>query len=210
MVSNKQLNGLKKGWGWNKGIRGKKSHMFGRKNGCFKHSEEQNKKQSERMKGHIGYTKGLKFSEKTKELMSIAHRGEKCHFWQGGISNLYTNVRGSFKYRQWVSDIFTRDNFICQECGQRGGKLHAHHIKQFALIMKENNVNTFYEAMECSELWNINNGKTYCYECHRNTDTYLSGKVKLLSTASSQPQPQQQQTGQQTMVGNNQMQQQIK
>jgi len=132
---------------------------------------------------------GKKHKPETRELMSIAHRGERCHLWQGGITNLYSNIRGSFKYRQWVSDIFTRDNFICQECGQRGGKLHAHHIKQFALIMKENNVNTFDEAMRCSELWNINNGKTYCYKCHRNTDTYLSGKVKLLSTVSSQPSP---------------------
>ena len=34
----------------------------------------------------------------------------------------------------------TKTLFICQECGQRGGKLSAHHIKSFAYILEENKI----------------------------------------------------------------------
>jgi len=134
---------------------------------------------------------GKKMSKETKEKMSIVHRGEKSHLWKGGITKLYARIRGSFKYRQWVSDIFTRDNFTCQKCSQRGGKLHAHHIEQFAVIMKKNNIKTFEEAMNCEELWNINNGRTLCLKCHKKTDTYLTGTISPveLSITSQQPVP---------------------
>lgn len=161
---------------WNKNIKGKQSHSFGNKHCLGNKLSEEHKRKIGLNGFHYGML-GKKMSKETKEKMSIAHRGEKSYLWQGGITALYARVRGSFKYRQWVSDVFTRDNFICQECGKRGGKLHAHHIEQFAVIMKENNIKTFEEAMDCNELWNINNGITYCYECHKTTETYLSGKV---------------------------------
>jgi len=81
------------------------------------------------------------------------------------------------EYRQWKSDVFTRDNFTCQMCYTRGGYLHAHHIKSFAIIMKENNIKSVEEALKCVELWNINNGQTLCLDCHKETDTYLNNKI---------------------------------
>ena len=86
--------------------------------------------------------------------------------WKGGITSLAMIIRNHFKYRQWRSDNFTRDDFTCQNCGERGGKLHAHHIKKFSVIMEEYKIKTLEEALDCEELWNVNNGMTLCKKCH--------------------------------------------
>jgi len=45
-------------------------------------------------------------------------------------------------------------------------------LNKFGIILKENNIKTFEEALLCEELWNINNGRTLCIKCHKKTDTY--------------------------------------
>jgi 5-methylcytosine-specific restriction endonuclease McrA len=90
---------------------------------------------------------------------------ERVGSWKGGITPLIVKIRGCFLYRQWRSDIFTRDSFLCQECGKNGG-IEAHHIKPFSTIIEENKIKTFSEAESCEELWNINNGVTLCIGCH--------------------------------------------
>ena len=93
--------------------------------------------------------------------------GDKSSNWKGGITPLELQIRHCYRYRQWVSDVFTKDDFTCQDCGIRGGRLVAHHIKLFNIILKENNIKTLEEALNCSELWDINNGITYCENYHR-------------------------------------------
>jgi hypothetical protein len=108
-------------------------------------------------KGYIPWNKGLK-----------GYLAQEKHYnWKGGITPLKQLIRHSFKYRLWRSDIFTRDNYICQNCGKRGGNVNTHHIKPFVLIMDENKIKTFEQAMNCEELWNINNGITLCEKCHK-------------------------------------------
>lgn len=34
-------------------------------------------------------------------------------------------------------------------------------------IQEENNIKTLEDAENCEELWNINNGRTLCRNCHR-------------------------------------------
>ena len=69
--------------------------------------------------------------------------------------------------------VFKRDNFTCKKCGDNsGGNLEAHHIKSFAVICHENNINLVKEAKKCKELWNLNNGLTLCKECHKLTENY--------------------------------------
>jgi len=107
---------------------------------------------------------------KIKDTSNMRGRtGEKCSLWKGGISVLSNQIRTCFKYRQWRSDVFTRDDFTCQECNIRGCYLEAHHIKRFVDIIREYKLKTLEEALVCEELWNINNGRTLCRKCHDKT-----------------------------------------
>lgn len=97
-------------------------------------------------------------------------KGKDHYNWQNGLTSFTRTIRRCFQYRQWRSDIFTRDDFTCQECGKRGGNLEAHHTpKSFAEIIKEYYIKTLQDALMCAELWNINGGKTLCEKCHNKT-----------------------------------------
>lgn len=96
------------------------------------------------------------------------------HLWKGGITPLKHQIRVLSEYNQWRKTIFERDNWTCQICGVRGGKLHIdHYPKSFAQILQENNIQSLDDAMNCQELWDVNNGRTLCIECHKQTSTYL-------------------------------------
>ncbi len=110
---------------------------------------------------------GKKASEETKRLMSSMRQKENHPNWKGGITPVLLQIRHCFKTRQWISDCFTRDNFVCQRCGKRGGKLCVHHIKYFSVIVSENNIKSLEDAINCDELWNLNNGMTLCIDCHK-------------------------------------------
>jgi len=113
---------------------------------------------------------------KTKEYRDKL-KGENNYNWKGGANTVYEAIRKCFEYRQWRSDVFTRDNFTCQMCGDnRGGNLHAHHIKPFSKIIQKYEITTFEEALECEELWNLNNGITLCKKCHIKIHKQLKNK----------------------------------
>jgi len=102
-----------------------------------------------------------------KERISETHSGERNHFWRGGITLLRDAIRKCTRYREWRKQVFQRDNFTCGHCHVRGGKLHAHHIKFFSTLMKEHNITTLEEAIQCEALWNTKNGITLCKKCHK-------------------------------------------
>ena len=153
-------------------------------------SEEIKKKISDGLKGLNTWTEGVPRSEEVKEKIRNTLKGRKrppmseewrnkiseslkgkiginSRNWKGGLTPLALKIRHNFKSRQWISDVFTRDDFTCQECGQRGGNIEAHHIKSFSSILQYYEITTLEEALECEELWNINNGVTLCVECHK-------------------------------------------
>lgn len=119
---------------------------------------------------------GKQHSEETKQKLSAANtgrfRGENGSNWQGGKTSLALSIRGSERSVTWRRAVFERDKFTCQGCGQVGGKLQADHIKPFALILREYGVTTLEAAFECSELWDLSNGRTLCIECHKKTDSF--------------------------------------
>ena len=99
-----------------------------------------------------------------------SRRGKNNPNWKNGITPLTRQIRACFEYRQWRSDVFTRDDFTCQDCGVRGGNLEAdHYTKQFSVIFHENKIKDLQQALDCAEFWNINNGRTLCEKCHNKT-----------------------------------------
>lgn len=138
-----------------------------------------------------GYRKGFTLSDEHKEKIRKANSNPSMetrikksisaknrvakgnqNFYKGGVCPLNKLIRKSFLYRQWRSDVFTRDDYTCQFCGVKGGELAPDHIKPFFLILEENRIDSIEKAMICEELWNINNGRTLCRECHKTTDTF--------------------------------------
>lgn len=94
----------------------------------------------------------------------FGRRGAKHPRWKGGTTELAKIIKQSFDYRNWRTTVFRRDSYICQKCGKKGGELHAHHIKTFAL----------FPELRCE----VSNGVTLCADCHRETETYAGRGLK--------------------------------
>jgi hypothetical protein len=43
---------------------------------------------------------------------------------------------------------------------------------RFDDICKENNVSRVEQALPCKELWNLNNGVSICYSCHKDIEIF--------------------------------------
>ena len=107
-------------------------------------SEETKKRISEKNKGkHLSLEHKKKLSEshigkhlsnEQKKKLSEAKKGEKSYNWKGGISPENKKIRNSIEFRLWREAVFARDNWTCQKTGIKGGKLHPHHIQNFAQI----------------------------------------------------------------------------
>ena len=120
--------------------------------------------------------KRLDWKLKGENHPNFGKRGSEMGNWkppEERRTTAYNAIRSSKRYAAWRFEIFQRDNFCCVMCGDsRGGNLNADHIKQFALIIKENKISNLEEAFQCEELWNISNGRTLCEKCHILTNTF--------------------------------------
>ena len=79
--------------------------------------------------------------------------GENGSNWKGGITPLYKALRLSARYSEWRNDVFERDDYTCQNCGERGVELNADHIKRLA------------EHLDLA--FTLSNGQTLCVPCHK-------------------------------------------
>jgi hypothetical protein len=72
--------------------------------------------------------------------------------YKGGITTVNRRIRNSTKIKYWRKYVLKRDNYTCQNCFKKDGRLHVHHIKSFA---------NFPELRT-----EISNGVTLCKPCH--------------------------------------------
>jgi len=154
-------------------VKGEKNGFFGKH-----HSEESLKKMSQSHKGSIVseetrkkmslIRKGRKFSEEHRINLSNSHKelvARGVHpSWKGGITPVNAAIRTSIGYRLWREAVFSRDDYTCKFCGQKGGKLVVDHIKPFA----------YFPDLRLQ----LSNGRTLCRECHRKTDTFAGKSFK--------------------------------
>ncbi len=160
--------------------------QLGNKFGCLGKGKKRSPRSKEWRENLSKAVRGKKLSKEHKLKIGKAHKGRKhnwgykiskalrgknCCNWKGGITSVNEQIRHSFKYKQWRSDIFKRDNWTCQTCRKRGScRIEAHHsLKSFFQIKKENGIKTLEQALECKELWDVNNGITLCLDCHNLT-----------------------------------------
>ncbi len=135
---------------------------------------------TEEIKKKIGDAhRGKALSEEHKsKIRAGALRGEENHSWKGGVTPLNLLIRHCCQYDAWRDECFKRDNYKCQKCKIKRNDLHCHHIKHFADIKEEFNIQTQDEALKCPILWDISNGITLCTDCHKATHK-LTRKNKM-------------------------------
>jgi hypothetical protein len=96
-------------------------------------------------------TKGIK-----KPSLSISARkrvGPLSPRWKGGLTPQSLRLRHNIQTQEWRRAVFARDDYVCQFCFQRGGRLNAHHL--------------FRVSQYPSLIWELGNGITLCEDCHR-------------------------------------------
>jgi len=113
------------------------------------HNEEWRRKVSAANKGRVRYI----CTPETRKKMSASQSRNNNNNWRGGVSSVNHLIRTSKEYKGWRKAVFERDNFTCQECGQRGGSLEVDHVKPFSL----------YPDLRLV----ISNGRTLCKPCHK-------------------------------------------
>lgn len=87
------------------------------------------------------------------QVIPVILKGDKAPNWKGGITSSNKKARSSREFKEWRKQVFERDCYACQCCGDnKGGNLHAHHIENFS--EHEN------------KRFDIDNGITLCDKCH--------------------------------------------
>ena len=104
-------------------------------------------------------------------------KGDKHPNWKGGKPKLSQQIKNSAEYSFWRMSVFKRDFFTCQHCGAKNKKgekyiFDADHIYPFSKILDDYNITSIEEAISCEKLWDIENGRTLCRDCHKKTETW--------------------------------------
>ena len=75
--------------------------------------------------------------------------------WNSNLTDKERQLKRNYlEYTKWRKGVYKRDNYTCQQCGQVGGNLNAHHIESYA---NNPDLRTTLE-----------NGITLCKDCHDN------------------------------------------
>jgi 5-methylcytosine-specific restriction endonuclease McrA len=123
--------------------KGMKSPFYGKH-----HSEESKKKNSDAHKGKTA-------SVETRKKLSELRKGEKSPRWNPNKTDEERlDERHYPAYYDWRLQVFERDSFTCQKCGDNiGGNLEAHHIEGYSFNKDLRTI--------------VSNGITFCKTCHK-------------------------------------------
>ena len=129
-------------------------------------------KRKNKPSGALGKTWKLNHIKKSPNI-----KGENNPNWKGGKTKLSSKIRSSAEYSFWRMSVFKRDFFTCQHCGAKNKKgekyiFDADHIYPFSKILDDFNITSIEEAISCEKLWDIDNGRTLCRDCHKKTETW--------------------------------------
>lgn len=103
-------------------------------------------------KGGIEKARETQSTMENRIKSSCRQRGIAIEDFEGFATTEQHMARNNTYYKEWVRNVFQRDNYTCQCCGKRGGNLNAHHLYNFAE----------YEDLR----YDVENGITFCEECH--------------------------------------------
>lgn len=90
----------------------------------------------------------------------------------GGTQYTAKRIASLQKYRNWKKEIKIRDKFKCVQCGNANNLNIDHYPVPLAVMIKKYNIKKPQQAKQFEEFWNMNNGRTLCLSCHKETDTY--------------------------------------
>lgn len=120
-------------------------------------SEESKKRMSKaKLKNPTRYWLGKKRDKKTCKILSEVNKGEKSHFWKGGISFEIYPVDWTKKLKK---DIRKRDGYICKTCGISQNEL----IGRFK-VLDVHHID--YDKKNCDPV----NLISLCKKCHVKTN----------------------------------------
>jgi len=88
----------------------------------------------------------------SKKCQAKAFTGKRSPLYKEDAVRRLKPRYGSPKDRAWRKKVFERDDYTCQYCLERGGRLHSHHIKSYKDFSKLRHI--------------LNNGLTLCEKCH--------------------------------------------
>ena len=102
---------------------------------------------------------GRKPSMEQRIAQSARMQGITVEEWKEFSSGHWAKIKNTPEYKNWRKSVYERDDWTCQHCSERGGRLHAHHIRPKSL---------YPELM-----FDISNGLTLCVSCHHRAHTKM-------------------------------------
>lgn len=124
--------------------------------GVYIRTEENKINNGRAKKGQTPWNKGKKgvqvWSEESRKKLSLSAKGinKGRKFPKKSIDHI---SRNSDEYKLWRRQVLSKDNYTCQKCLERGGKLESHHIENFTT-----KINLRFE---------VTNGIVFCKKCHK-------------------------------------------
>jgi hypothetical protein len=145
-----------------------------------KASEETKEKMSISHKGKSSWNKGIKTPVEIRNKMSKSMKGIKKSVefrknmsgennlnWRGGVTELDKAIRALPEMFEWRRKVFERDHYRDCFTGNLGNhNIEAHHIVAVSLLMERFDITSIENALNCEEMWDIDNGITMFKDSH--------------------------------------------